>query len=263
MKNLKTYEEFLDEDKKYTVDKSSIEGEGIFATQDIKKGEFIGMPISDEKKFEDFISTRSDEFDTRTDIGRKLNHKTEGNSVLKSENNNLNLYANSDIKKGDEITVNYKDSPWYVSKDTTGFSENLKTYEEFLNERSMSIDDAQSVVDRVYPQIVKDLGKSKYVGTPKVELHKDIYARVSGIEDMEGEDSKTSEAEYESHVNTIYIYYPNMKNEKHIIQSLLHEYTHSLQDQDKRKENRKKGYDKDPDEIAAHKAEKNWKKYIK
>ena len=31
--------------------------------------------------------------------------------------------------------------------------------------------------------------------------------------------------------------YPNIKNQKHIIQSLLHEYTHSLQDKDKSKEN--------------------------
>lgn len=140
---------------------------------------------------------------------------------------------------------------------------NLKTYEEFLNEGSMSMDDVQSIVDRVFPLIADNLGKSKYVGTPKVELHKDIYARVSGIEGAEGEHSTSSEAEYESHVNTIYIYYPNMKDEKHIIQCLLHEYTHSLQDPEKWEESRKNGYKNNPYEKEAKRAEKNWKKYIK
>ena len=44
----------------------------------------------------------------------------------------------------------------------------------------------QSVVDRVYPQIVKDLGRARR-GTPKVEFHHNIYVRVSGIDGMEGE----------------------------------------------------------------------------
>ena len=54
-----------------------------------------------------------------------------------------------------------------------------------------------------------------------------------------------------------------MKNEKHIIQSLLHEYTHSLQDTEKWEEASKNGYDNNPYEKEAIKAEKNWKKYTK
>ncbi len=118
----------------------------------------------------------------------------------------------------------------------------------------------QDIVDRVYPQIVNDLGKGKRL--PVVELHRDIYARLSGIEDMEGEESTSSEAEYDDKENKIFIYYPNMKDEKHVIQSLLHEYTHSLQDQKKRKKHGEHGYENDPYEIEASRAEKNWRKYL-
>jgi hypothetical protein len=54
-----------------------------------------------------------------------------------------------------------------------------------------------------------------------------------------------------------------MKDEKHVIQSLLHEYTHSLQDPTKRKEHSEHGYENNPYEKEASRAERNWKKYIK
>jgi hypothetical protein len=124
----------------------------------------------------------------------------------------------------------------------------------------MSKNIVQDIINRVYPQIVNDLGKGKR--PPVVELHKDIYARLSGIEGMEGEESTSSEAEYVDKENKIFIYYPNMKDEKHVIQSLLHEYTHSLQDPKKRKKHGEHGYENDPYEMAASKAELKWKKYI-
>ena len=117
------------------------------------------------------------------------------------------------------------------------------------------------IVNRVYPQIVKNLGRSRYVKTPKVELHKDIYARLSGIEDMKGEESHASKAEYDDVENKIFIYYPNMINEEDVIRALLHEYTHSLQDPKKSKKHRESGYENDPYEIAAKKAEWGWEKY--
>jgi len=138
---------------------------------------------------------------------------------------------------------------------------NLKTYEEFLNEGSMSNNDIQSIVDRVYPQIVKNLGKSKYVKTPEVELWKNIYVRLTGEPEAEGEHSSSSEAQYDDNENKIFIYYSTMKDEKHVIQSLLHEYTHALQDPEKWEEHRADGYDNNPYEKAAFKSEKNWKKY--
>jgi len=126
---------------------------------------------------------------------------------------------------------------------------------EILSERF----DMQATVDRVYPQIVKDLGRARR-GTPKVEFHNSIYARVSGIEGMEGEANPFAEYDWDS--NKIYLYKPKMKNEEEIIKGLLHEYTHATQDPKKMKEYRKLGYKKNPYEIAAFKAEKNWRKYI-
>tara|TARA_R110000744_G_scaffold306984_1_gene415206 strand:+ start:478 stop:882 length:405 start_codon:yes stop_codon:yes gene_type:complete len=116
-----------------------------------------------------------------------------------------------------------------------------------------------SIVDKVYPQIVKDLGRARK-GTPKVECHSNIYVRVSGIEGAQGE--ANPHAEYEWIKNEIYLYTPKMINEREIIKALLHEYTHATQDPKKMKEYRKLGYAKNPYEIAATKAEKNWKKYL-
>ena len=127
----------------------------------------------------------------------------------------------------------------------------------------MSKDEVQSIVDKVYPHIIDTLGGSDYFDIPPtVELWEDIYARVSGIEGMEGEHSASSKAQFDDTVNTIFIYYPNMKDEKHVVQSLLHEYTHSLQDPNKKEENRKDGYELDPDEMAALKAESTWEYYM-
>ena len=138
----------------------------------------------------------------------------------------------------------------------------LKEYKIKLKDillESMSRNDIQSVIDRVYPQIVKNLGRAKR-GTPKVAMHTSIYVRVSGIEGAQGE--ANPDAEYEWDKNEIYLYLAKMKNEEAIIRALLHEYTHATQDPKKMKEYRKLGYAKNPYEIAASKSEKNWKKYI-
>ena len=118
--------------------------------------------------------------------------------------------------------------------------------------------DRQSVIDRVYPQIVKNLGRARR-GTPKVEFHTNIYVRVSGIDGMEGE--ANPHAEYDWDKNKIYLYTPKMINEEEIIKALLHEYTHATQDRKKMDKYRALGYKKNPYEIAATKAEKNWRKY--
>ena len=80
----------------------------------------------------------------------------------------------------------------------------------------MTTDEIQQIVDRAYPLIQKYYGKgSKPI--PPIELHFDIYARLSGIKDMEGEESDTSEAQYDPDTNMMYIYTRNIKNEKVII----------------------------------------------
>lgn len=134
----------------------------------------------------------------------------------------------------------------------------VKSYSEFfVVEKSNSF--VTKTIERVYPMIVKNLGKARR-GTPEVELHDNIYVRITGIKGMQGE--ANPHAQYDWDDNKIYLYPPGMDNEEEIIKSLLHEYTHATQDHRKHEKNRKLGYEKNPDEIAAHDAEKNWKKYI-
>ena len=124
---------------------------------------------------------------------------------------------------------------------------------------AVSKKDIKSIVERVYPQIVKDLGRARK-GTPKVEIHSNIYARYSGIPDYPGGEGE--QAEFVIEENTIYLYSSALKSEEDVIRSLLHEYTHAKQDPKKIEKGREKGYMNDPTEKEARRAEKNWKKYL-
>jgi hypothetical protein len=131
------------------------------------------------------------------------------------------------------------------------------------SQRRPTIEDIQNIIDKVYPHIVTNLGPSPYnEEIPPVEIWNDIYARYSGIPEMRGEASKKTKAEWVYEDNTIYVYHLNMVDIEDIIRSLLHEYTHSLQDEEKREENRQQGYENDPDEIGAHAAEEDWEDYL-
>jgi len=99
--------------EKFVIDKSNIDGQGAIASQNIKKGEFIGTAITDES------SIRADKGvlrDTRTRLGQILNHQETENAIQKSEDNALNVYAKNSIKEGEEITINYINAPEYILK---------------------------------------------------------------------------------------------------------------------------------------------------
>ena len=139
----------------------------------------------------------------------------------------------------------------------------LENWRKYISE-SMSEEEVQSIVSRVYPQIVNDRGPAHKPGVPKIELHADIYARYSDTPGMEGEVSGEAKAEFVDEDNAIYVYHPNMENEEDVIRSLLHEYEHACQDPKKYEEWRKKGHDgiSNPYEKAARRAEENWKDYL-
>ena len=124
----------------------------------------------------------------------------------------------------------------------------------------ISKSNVQSIVDRILPQIIDNKGTGKQ-GIPKIKLHTDIYARYSGIDGMTGEESESSKAEWVHQDNTIYIYYPNMMDEEDVIKSVLHEFEHTLQDPKQNDEYRANGYEKNPNEISARKAELDWEIY--
>lgn len=126
----------------------------------------------------------------------------------------------------------------------------------------MTREQVQQVVEEVYPKIEKYYGYSKFTPecTPYIELHHNIYARYSGEEDAQGEEDKCH-AEYDRIDNSIVIYYPQMKDRKHIIQTLVHEYQHYLQSPSWMKRYYDMGfrYDNHPYEVAAYAEEKNYK----
>tara|TARA_R100001086_G_C11714355_1_gene225076 strand:- start:43 stop:369 length:327 start_codon:yes stop_codon:yes gene_type:complete len=92
-----------------TVKKSSIEGLGLFAEQDIKQGSNLGMS---------HVSIGSGII--RTPMGGFINHANEPNTIkvelkinntddplLKVATKKWNLVTTKDIKKGEEVTVRY------------------------------------------------------------------------------------------------------------------------------------------------------------
>ena len=126
----------------------------------------------------------------------------------------------------------------------------------------MTREEVHQIVEEVYPKIEKYYGYSKFTPecTPYIELHHNIYARYSGEEDAQGEEDKCH-AEYDRIDNSIVIYYPQMKDREHIIQTLVHEYQHYLQSPSWMKRYYDMGYryDTHPYEVAAYAEEKNYK----
>ena len=126
---------------------------------------------------------------------------------------------------------------------------------------SLSKGDIIEVVKKVYPQIVKDLGGQ----AKKVEVHSSIWDRIGavGVEDLKREQGNP-DAQYDPHDDIIYLYYEETNTEEAIIRSLLHEHTHTLQNQKEFKRLYDLGFDysNHPFEKAALSAENNWKKYL-
>ena len=126
----------------------------------------------------------------------------------------------------------------------------------------MKLKTIQKIVNEVYPKIEKYYGFSNFHEcTPYIDYENSIYARLSGDDNMEGE--QNPDAEYCSMENTIFIYYPKMKSKKLIIETLVHEYQHYLQSPSWMTRYYKMGYDYNnhPYELAATAEEKNWKTF--
>ena len=121
----------------------------------------------------------------------------------------------------------------------------------------------QSIISKVYPKIKDDYGLSKWNDFPNVEIHRNIYEMASGIEGMMGEDN--AQAAFCRHSNTIQLFQTEIKDVKHVIQCLLHEYKHYLQSATWFKRYYTMGYNytNHPYELAAKEEEKNYKKYMK
>ena len=120
----------------------------------------------------------------------------------------------------------------------------------------MNKKEINNIVNQYYPLISKD-----YNCNAKVELHKNIYERLSGEKGMTGE--VHASGEYDWSKNKIYLYTSKMYNEEDILRSLIHECVHSTQNKLLFDIYYEFGYtyDTHPYEIKARNAEKSWKEY--
>lgn len=110
---------------KFEIRKSKIDNRGAFATEDIPKGtmivEYVGEKISNEEadKREETNDERGVTYifclDENSCIdgavggneSRFINHSCEPNCNYLVENGRIFYYSNRDIKKGEELTIDY------------------------------------------------------------------------------------------------------------------------------------------------------------
>lgn len=92
---------------KYKLDKSRIQGMGIFCTEHIKENEIIDKAII----FRFGIFPVITEY-----IGKWVNHKSNCNIRLYYDKGEYYFRACKDIKPKEELTLNYKETPWYILK---------------------------------------------------------------------------------------------------------------------------------------------------
>ena len=113
------------------------------------------------------------------------------------------------------------------------------------------------ITNKVYPLI-----SEKYNCDAKIEYHKNIYERLSGVKGMTGE--VCAQAEYDWVMCKIYLYTSRLHSIEDIIRSLIHECVHSRQLKctfDSFYENGHT-YDTHPYEIEARNAEEEWEIYL-
>jgi len=91
--------------KKYTLGKSKIQGSGIIATFPIKENEVIDIGIDYWLGLIPYV----------TQFGSWLNHCDNANTQLVYFGKYY-IVTKRPIKKGEELTVNYDTAPWYVER---------------------------------------------------------------------------------------------------------------------------------------------------
>jgi len=114
-----------------------------------------------------------------------------------------------------------------------------------------------NIIDRVQPLLY-----TRYNSQPNVELHNNIYERLSGIEGMDGEYSPHGEFDWSC--GTIYLYTLRMVSVEQVIKTLIHETVHSTQSKVEFDFHYNNGctYDNHPLENQARYNEKYWKEYV-
>ena len=110
--------------KNIQVKKSKIHGKGIFAINDIKKNNIIEIcNILEVKRrkvkgiFNDYVFKKSKKKSfLALGYGSLYNHADDNNAIVQLQNDILYIIAVKDIKKGEEIFINYGDDYWRSRK---------------------------------------------------------------------------------------------------------------------------------------------------
>ena len=94
---------------------SLIHGTGIFTNETIKEQTKLGTGIYFKLLVFPIVTH---------DLGIWINHQKNSNSYLKFEDSKYEVYSKKLIKKNQEITLNYHDTPWFIQKPSKFFKEN-------------------------------------------------------------------------------------------------------------------------------------------
>ncbi len=126
----------------------------------------------------------------------------------------------------------------------------------------MTREEINSIISKVYPKIQTHYGTKRGTTPPPIEVHTSIYARLSGEEGMRGEEE--AHAQWTPKDKKIYLYTIKLTDEEQIIRSLIHEYTHYLQNPGwhKRYYTMGKKYEDHPYEMEALKREEDWEMFV-
>jgi len=89
----------LDNEDAYEIGPSKIHGNGVMAAKNFKVGDFINICVSKIGDSAPFLKI--------TPFGSYINHSYKPTGVIKKEPPYYNTYANTDLKPGDEVTVDY------------------------------------------------------------------------------------------------------------------------------------------------------------
>jgi hypothetical protein len=90
------------------VDKSRIQGNGIFSKDQIRKGSLV-IPHMFEYKYDGNHLLKDKSYYLRSDACRLMNHQYPPNCVPKKHENIIYAVASRDIQPGEEVSIDYFD----------------------------------------------------------------------------------------------------------------------------------------------------------
>ncbi len=101
------FEASEDQELKFTIKDSNIQGQGTFPVKDIKKGEFIGYAYQIMGEIGKLNEETEYIIGQETLLGNMHNHSYTPTAEPKFENKVISFYALKDLTPDDEITCDY------------------------------------------------------------------------------------------------------------------------------------------------------------